>query len=339
MKFRRFFTTINHPQTKFMPNCLITTQIIGNLSCRIYKPLTIKEHSFNLIYYHGGGFCLFSPGDYDKLMVSFIEQFNCHIISLDYPLSPESVFPQAINETYNTTSIIMSSLGKYALDSEANFVAGDSAGGCMVAVVTQTAAQQGHNWFKGQILIYPFLGSFNYQSPSYQQFPHFEYKSILSPRLMAEFVLIYLGVPCNKQNTDAILQSSSMVPTFDDNCPLNQFANDPLVSPVIANFNVLQNVPSSLTLLAPNDVLKDEGLFYATNMKKAAQSKSDITHKVLMHQCMTHGECSFSSQAIADITHAVSIWLTQIGTITSTKEKTDQVSNNNQQYNRFQEII
>uniref|UniRef100_A0AC35THT9 Abhydrolase_3 domain-containing protein n=1 Tax=Rhabditophanes sp. KR3021 TaxID=114890 RepID=A0AC35THT9_9BILA len=147
MKFRRLFTTINHPQTKFMPNCLITTEIIGNLSCRIYKPLTIKEHSFNLIYYHGGGFCLFSPGDYDKLMVNCIEQFNCHIISLDYP----------------------------------------------------------------------FLGSFNYQSPSYQQFPHFEYKSILSPRLMAEFVLIYLGVPCNKQNTDAILQSDSIIPTFNHN--------------------------------------------------------------------------------------------------------------------------
>lgn len=62
--------------------------------------------------------------------------------------------------------------------------------------------------FQSQILIYPVIHPFDFQSPSYQQYhKFFPGCSMLNPRMMAQWYLHYLGIPVTRMNTQKLLHN------------------------------------------------------------------------------------------------------------------------------------
>uniref|UniRef100_A0AC35TW06 Abhydrolase_3 domain-containing protein n=1 Tax=Rhabditophanes sp. KR3021 TaxID=114890 RepID=A0AC35TW06_9BILA len=300
MRYRKRLFTNNYLPSKDCGSYDISTEVIGNCSCRIY---TNKQHQnkFLFIYLHGGGYNLGAAGDCDKLMDKFMKSLECQIISIDYPLAPENVFPAAVTETYNTISMIMK---KYP--NVETLIGGDSAGGSLASIMTQKAAIDGNKWFSHQILIYPAVGSLNFKSNSYSEYKFNKYKSVLSPRFKAELMLTYLGVKVNEENVRHMLQGDSLTPTYPTQSPLNKFINNAYVSPILAPSDVLEKVPPSFIFLATNDILKDEGFEYHTNLKKASPQKS---HEFKFMKNLTHGEINFNSNAATDLVANVTEWL------------------------------
>uniref|UniRef100_A0AC35TY54 Abhydrolase_3 domain-containing protein n=1 Tax=Rhabditophanes sp. KR3021 TaxID=114890 RepID=A0AC35TY54_9BILA len=275
----------------------ITTKVIGNCPCRIYKPKKVSNDLL-FIYFHGGGWVECHPGFYDHLMEKFIDELNCTIVSIDYPLAPEDIFPVGVNESYNTIANLMGSLTEIiGFETKNVMVGGDSSGGGLTANMTQRAALNNKDWFRYQLLLYPALGSLNFQSQSYKEYHKTKLKSVLSPEYFARPFLTYLGIKVTKENIKELINCDSVLPKLSKDSPLAPFVNNLDLSPILADEQLLKKLPSSITFLAHADILTDEGFDYHMNMKKASIKNASILHEFHWIKNSTHGEYTFNRGA------------------------------------------
>lgn len=111
---------------------IVTTETIANVPCTRFQPNwdlkyfsnTPKHPEILMIYIHGGGFVggFIEQGTY---FIKAIERrIGCNTIAINYSLSPEVVFPYAINQIVNVYSEIIKNHKPNKI-----IVAGESAGG------------------------------------------------------------------------------------------------------------------------------------------------------------------------------------------------------------------
>ena len=67
------------------------------IQCRVHLPAGPGPHPV-LLYVHGGGWVWNSIDTHDRLMREYAVAAGCAVIGPDYALSPEAVFPQALEE-------------------------------------------------------------------------------------------------------------------------------------------------------------------------------------------------------------------------------------------------
>uniref|UniRef100_A0AC35UAS5 Abhydrolase_3 domain-containing protein n=1 Tax=Rhabditophanes sp. KR3021 TaxID=114890 RepID=A0AC35UAS5_9BILA len=303
------------PKEKDLAVYSISTKVIGNCPCRIYKPKKLSNDLL-FIYLHGGGWCVCRPGFYDHLMDKFMEELNCTIVSIDYPLAPEEILPAGVNESYNTIATLMDSLTEIiGFETKNVMIGGDSAGGGLTANMTQRAALNNKDWFKYQILLYPALGSLNFQSPSYKAYHKTPLKSVLSPKMFAEMVLVYLGIKSSKENIEELLNCDSILPKLRKDSPLAPFINNLDLSPILADEALLKKMPSSMTFLAEADILQDEGFDYYTNMKQASKQNASILHEFQWIKNSTHGEFTLNHTAGYEMVKEVKYFIDQVNAL------------------------
>ena len=65
--------------------------------CRFHRPTAGTGHPV-LVYLHGGGWVWGSVDTHDRLMREYAAASGCAVIGVDYALSPEAIFPQALEE-------------------------------------------------------------------------------------------------------------------------------------------------------------------------------------------------------------------------------------------------
>jgi len=139
----------------------------GAIGLRIYRPEGLPRGAPALSYFHGGGFVIGDLKSHDRVCRRMAHQAQAVVIAADYRLAPEHPFPAAIDDglaAYRWASERRDELGIGALG-----VAGDSAGGCLAAVVCQQAAALGLPQPALQFLIYP-VTDVNSTLPSRQTF-------------------------------------------------------------------------------------------------------------------------------------------------------------------------
>lgn len=68
----------------------------GQVKTRIFYPQ--PDSPATLFYLHGGGFILGNLDTHDRIMRLLASYSQCTVIGIDYTLSPEARFPQAIEE-------------------------------------------------------------------------------------------------------------------------------------------------------------------------------------------------------------------------------------------------
>src|SRR5258708_29869465 len=84
------------------------------------------------------------------------------VVSVDYRLAAEHKFPAGLEDCLAATEWVLAHTGDLGVSRV--FVAGDSAGGTMAAVVALLLRDKGVTGLAGQILIYP--GTARYDPPS-----------------------------------------------------------------------------------------------------------------------------------------------------------------------------
>lgn len=99
---------------------------------RIHTPTTVplgdEDRMPAIVFLHGGGFTLGDLDTHDRVQRMLAHHSGAAVVAVDYSLSPEVKYPQALRETAEVAAHLTREGGEWGLDQERIAFAGDSAG-------------------------------------------------------------------------------------------------------------------------------------------------------------------------------------------------------------------
>ncbi|KAK8147112.1 hypothetical protein G3M48_002101 [Beauveria asiatica] len=205
-----------------------------------------------LVFYHGGGWTLGGLDSELDVITNICTRAKCVVVSVDYRLAPEHVFPAAVDDAW-AALLWVSTKGPARLNIDAANLAvgGTSAGGNLAAVMAQRAAAAaaaggGGPVIKTQLLSIPVTDNTRTtdNSACWRDLQH-------SPALSADIMLWFRD--CYLPGPAAALRAH------------------PEASPLLwtGDWSAL---PPAVVVVAGLDVLRDEGEAFAAKLRRAGVS-------------------------------------------------------------------
>jgi acetyl esterase len=184
-----------------------------------------------LVYFHGGRFFSGDLDTHDALCREIAHEAQCVVVAADYRLAPEHQCPAAVEDCVVATEWVIREAAGLGLDSQRVAVGGDSAGGCLAAVVARHVPGIAAQW-----LIYPML------DPGCGLPSHEEFATGFGPG------------------------SGDMLRGWMEYLPVEISAHDDRITPLFIDPGP---VPPAYILTAEFDCLRDEGELYAKRLGEA----------------------------------------------------------------------
>ena len=125
------------------------------LAVRHYRPRGAEGVVPAILYFHMGGWVIGDLDTCDQLCSLLSARIGAHVVSLDYRLAPEHKFPQAMEDGFTAYQWLREQSDQLKIDLDHIAVGGDSAGGCMTAVLCQEMKRRSIPQPQAQLLIYP----------------------------------------------------------------------------------------------------------------------------------------------------------------------------------------
>jgi acetyl esterase len=246
-------------------------------TARIYRPDRDAAGDLALVWFHGGGFVSGSLDAVDYQCRRLCKGASIVVVSFTYALAPEAPFPRAIEDALAAIAWAREQLASGRGRPPRIVVGGDSAGGNLAAVASQSLARFPLHNVVGQLLIYPVLDLHN-ESKSYATYA-------TTPTLTADRMRWYA-----------------------DQYAGNVTRTDPRISPLLTCD--LKGVAPVLIISAEIDPLLEEGEAYVGKLR---QSGIEVEHHVfrgLYHGFWNWGTCH---EATAQASGIAVDWLKRIG--------------------------
>ncbi|KAK7398526.1 hypothetical protein QQX98_012102 [Neonectria punicea] len=106
----------------------------------VYAPSNVEEASSLpiLLFFHGGGFCIGSRHDDWESNRTIVAKVGIIVVSIEYRLAPEHLFPQAIHDRYDALHWIANNpteVHRFVSPSVGLIISGTSAGGSIANAV------------------------------------------------------------------------------------------------------------------------------------------------------------------------------------------------------------
>lgn len=203
-----------------------------------------------LVYVHGGGWVVGTVDQFDPLGRDLAERTGCAVVMVTYRKAPEDPFPAAVDDVWAATRWAGEQVDELAGAGAPLFVAGDSAGGNLAAVIARRARDEGGPQLAAQVLVYPVIDSAmdtaSYRDPENQ---------LMIDRAAMEWCWDHYVPDAAREHPDA--------------------------SPLRAESH--QGLPPAIVLLAEHDVLRDEGALYAARLRESGVSVAERTFEGQMH--------------------------------------------------------
>ena len=114
---------------------------LGSIPIRIYRPAGGGRFG-TLVYFHGGGWVIGDLDTCDSVCREIATLAGVIVVSVDYRLAPEHVFPAAVNDCYAAVLWAAEHATELAGNGKIG-VAGESAGGTLATVMAQMTRDQG----------------------------------------------------------------------------------------------------------------------------------------------------------------------------------------------------
>ena len=204
----------------------------GGVPARVYSPSSAAPGL--VLYFHGGGWVVGTLDGWDASVRGLAVASGCDVVSVDYRLAPEHVFPAAADDAYDALVWAASASGLAA--GRPVVVAGDSAGGNLAAVSALRARDSGGPPIALQVLVYPVVDC-DLDRRSYHQY----------------------------DGDELILNRKDMTWFWDHYAPDRAARANPYASPVRAPS--LSGLPPVYLVTAEHDPLRDEGFAYADRLR------------------------------------------------------------------------
>ncbi len=216
----------------------------GEIALRLYRATPAQAGVLQpvIVYFHGGGWVIGDLESHDTVCRELAVRSGSMLISVDYRLAPEHVFPAAADDAIAAIRWVADNAAELGVDANRLAVAGDSAGGNLAAVAA-IAARDGGQKIAFQALFYP-VTDFDLTRASYSENGG---RPPVKTVTMAWFRDLYLAKPEDQKDWRA--------------APIH--AAD------------LTGLAPAFVLTAGYDPLRDEGKAYADALKAAG---NDCTH-------------------------------------------------------------
>ncbi|HTM78295.1 MAG TPA: alpha/beta hydrolase [Devosia sp.] len=208
----------------------------GDVHVRVFHGDPSRLDAPCLVYFHGGGWVRGSSTTNWYVAAEIARANKQTVISVDYALAPEHVFPRAVYECEAATKWAFDNADMLGINPAAIVVGGDSAGGNLAAAVALMLRGTEYRLL-AQWLIYP-VTDFDTGHPSYTQMA--EVPGLLRTR-MDLYSALY--------------------------CPPGPDRESPLAAPLLAE--TLVGLPPAFVGVAENDILRDCGLAYAQRLAES----------------------------------------------------------------------
>lgn len=208
----------------------------GLLQLRVYRPFGVEAAPPAIVFFHGGGWVVGDIDTHDGTCRTLATESGCVVLSVDYRLAPEHVFPAAVDDCVAAYRWVVANAGDLSIDPRAVGVMGDSAGGNLSAVVAQVARDLDVPAPVAQGLVYPAVDF----------------------RMLTRSIELFAE--------GFFLTRDDMV-WFRDQYVDAARITDPLASPLLADD--LSGVAPAWVWTAGFDPLRDEGRAYAEALDKA----------------------------------------------------------------------
>lgn len=152
----------------------IMTRDGAQLPARLLVPYLPLERAATpcpvLLYLHGGGFTVGSVNTHDSLCRHLAHLSHCAVLSVDYRLAPEHLFPTAADDAWDSLQWLHQHASSLGLDPNRIAIGGDSAGGTL-SLVTAIQARDAGLPLVLQVLFYPGCTA-HQDTPSHKTFAH-----------------------------------------------------------------------------------------------------------------------------------------------------------------------
>lgn len=136
-----------------------------NVRCRVYRAQT-ERPAPTLVYFHGGGWVWANIDTHDRMVREYAASGDVNAVSVDYALSPEAKFPQALFECADVVRWIAENGAQWGLDGSRILLGGDSAGGNLALGTALLLRDTDGPPLKGILANYPVSDS-RFDTPSY----------------------------------------------------------------------------------------------------------------------------------------------------------------------------
>lgn len=209
----------------------------GVVPVRIYYPAGAGPFPM-LLHLHGGGFWMGNGYIFDGRLQHLAMRLNAVLVSIDYRLAPEHVYPAALDDAYFALEYLVEHSQKLGIDASNIAVFGASAGGNLAAALALRSRDSSGPPLTALVLEVPatdLSGEQHWQS----------------------FV---------DADDNYILKVSELDATFSRYVPDKARQQDPYVSPLLAVSQA--GLPPTFLAVAQFDPLRDQGIAYAAALQR-----------------------------------------------------------------------
>lgn len=123
----------------------------------IYTPPNPQSALSCIFHIHGGGYVIGAVDAQEAQHRHMAAVLNCMIVTVDYRLAPETVFPGAVEDCYAALSWVYDNAANLRIDPTRIGVMGESAGGGLAAGLALMARDRAEHRLAFQHLIYPMI--------------------------------------------------------------------------------------------------------------------------------------------------------------------------------------
>jgi acetyl esterase/lipase len=123
----------------------------------IYMPRSATGPLGCIFHIHGGGYVVGDVHFMDASLRQFVYELGCAVVTVDYRIAPETVFPGAIEDCYAALRWLFTEAEALGIDHERIGVMGESAGGGLAAAFALLVRDRGEYRLAFQHLSCPML--------------------------------------------------------------------------------------------------------------------------------------------------------------------------------------
>ncbi len=229
------------------------TQDGYTVTLTIVRPKGKKEKLPVFIFIHGGGWVLGDYPTHKRLVRDLVVASEYAAVFVNYTLSPEAHYPQAIHEIYAATKWVSEHGDKINVDGKNMAAVGNSAGGNMTTALCMMAKDKGGPGIKLQILMWPATDA-SFTEDSYEEYGQQR----------------FLTMPLMKWSWNRYIMDATQ-------------RKEKYASPLQASLEELKDLPPALIQVAENDILRDEGEAYGRKLEQAGVKVLSVRYNGMIH--------------------------------------------------------
>jgi acetyl esterase len=219
----------------------------------IVRPKGMKKKLPAFIFTHGGGWVLGDYPTHKRLVRDLVVASGFAAVFVNYTLSPEAHYPQAINEIYAAAKWVSEHGDEINVDGRNIAAVGNSAGGNMTIALCLMAKDKGGPLIKLQILMWPATDT-SFSEDSYEEYGRQR----------------FLTIPLMKWSWDRYIMDTTQ-------------RKEKYASPLQASLEELKDLPPALIQVAENDILRDEGEAYGRKLEQADVKVLSVRYNGMIH--------------------------------------------------------